>query len=124
MALFSTLEFYVGEHAPTATISSCGSILVTLPWKPWELEALEFVHKTNGALYITIKPPTEGISYRFYAGFTFILHAFNLDIPRHYPLSIRDIDSSFFSAPLSFYLIALVSFSLYPCLLFDTFMFG
>lgn len=59
VALVSTLEFYVGEHAPTATICSCGSVLVTLPWKPWELEALEFVHKTNGAFYITVNLPQE-----------------------------------------------------------------
>lgn len=114
MAFFSTLELYVGEHAPTATISSCSSILVTLPWKPWELEVLEFVHKINGVLYITIKLPTEGVSGRFYAGFTFILHAFDLDIPRHYPPSIRDIDFSFSSAPLFISLHLFLSLSMSP----------
>lgn len=45
VVLISTLEVYAGEHALTATISSCGSALVTLPWMSWELDALGNVQK-------------------------------------------------------------------------------
>lgn len=43
----------------------------------------------------------------------FILHAFNLGIPRHYPPSIRDIDSSFSSAPLFISLHLFLSLSIH-----------